>query len=322
MLLGFDIGGTKCAAILADANGEILGRSEIATDPNAEPSTIVDQLIVAQKQLIKKSKINVSDILGIGVSCGGPLDSKSGTILSPPNLPKWVEVPIKSLMQEGFPGVPVFVENDANATALAEWKFGAGRGVQTMAFVTLGTGVGAGLILDGKLYRGVNDMAGEVGHQTILINGPKCACGKRGCLEALVSGPAIGRLARESLHYGRGKRLVEIAGGKAADVNARHVVEAAIEGDLFTIGVLKEVGTYLGLGLANLIMIINPERIVLGTIAVHAGDLLLEPTRAALKDFAWSRSLEVCDIVPAALGDRAQDLAAIVLPIIGLQPAG
>jgi glucokinase len=177
----------------------------------------------------------------------------------------------------------------------------------------MGTGIGGGLILDGRLYRGANDLAGEVGHQTILPEGPLCGCGKRGCLEALASGPSIGRLARDSVMYGRGRRVLELAGGKVADITARQVIEAAREGDAFGLGILEEAGTYMGIGLANLIQIINPERIVLGTIAVHAGDLILEPIRRTVAERAWARAVERCTIVPAELGDRAQDLAALAL---------
>ena len=172
------------------------------------------------------------------------------------------------------------VENDANATALAEWKFGAGKGTRNFVFLTMGTGIGGGLILDGKLYRGTNDLAGEIGHQTILMNGPLCGCGKRGCLEALASGPAIARLARESMLYGRHKRVLALAGGKPADITAAHVVEAAKEGDAFARQILEEAGTYMGVGIANVIQMLNPERIALGTIAVHAGDLILKPIRS------------------------------------------
>jgi predicted NBD/HSP70 family sugar kinase len=182
-----------------------------------------------------------------------------------------------------------------------------------MIFMTMGTGIGGGLILDGKLYRGTNDLAGEVGHQTILINGPICGCGKRGCLEALASGPAIARLAREGVQFGRGRHLIETAGGKSADITAQHVIEAAREGDQFSRDILADAGTYMGIGIANLIQILNPERIVLGTIAVHAGDLVLEPIRKAVEEYAWSRSRSTCTIMPAELGDRAQDLAAISL---------
>lgn len=313
MILGIDIGGTKCAAVLGQADGTIRARRAMPTEAEAGPDVVLARLIDLARELMQAEGVAAENLVGIGISCGGPLDTKTGLVYSPPNLPGWEAIPVRRLFEKAFPGVRVVLENDANATALAEWRFGAGRGTQNMVFLTMGTGIGGGLILEGRLYRGTNDLAGEVGHQTILINGPVCGCGKRGCLEALASGPAVARLARESLHYGRGKRLVEVAGGRPADITAQHVIEAAREGDAFSRRILEEVGTYMGIGLANLIQILNPERIVLGTLAVHAGDLLLEPIRAAVTEYAWERARAVCEIVPAALGDRAQDLAALSL---------
>ncbi|HEV2472053.1 MAG TPA: ROK family protein, partial [Chthonomonadales bacterium] len=191
--------------------------------------------------------------------------------------------------------------------------FGAGRGARNLIFLTMGTGIGAGLILDGRLYRGASNLAGEAGHQTILMNGPVCGCGKRGCLEALASGPAIARLARESMMHGRNRRLLALAGGKPAQITAEHVAQAANEGDPFARHVLEEAGAYMGVGIANLIQILNPEIIILGTIAVHAGEQILAPIRAAVAEFAWPRSAAACRIVPAELGDRSQDLAAVAL---------
>jgi len=313
VMLGIDIGGTKCAAVLGTPGGEMVGRVPLPTDPRRPPAEIVAELVAAARGLLAAHGLPPAALRGIGVSCGGPLDHESGVILRPPNLPLWDAVPIRALLQEAFPGVQVEVENDANATALAEWRWGAGRGCRSMVFVTMGTGIGGGLILDGRLYRGASGLAGELGHQTILVNGPLCGCGKKGCLEALASGPAIARLAQDSLQYGRGRPLIQRAGGRAADITARHVVEAARDGDAFARGILAEVGGYMGIGLANVIQILNPERIVLGTIAVHAGDLLLGPIRDAVAEFAWERSASACQILPAALGDRAQDLAALSL---------
>lgn len=321
MILGIDIGGTKSAVVLGRADGTILARRAEPTQAETGPEAILSRLIAMARELMRSgvegggsggSGLD-SPLEGIGISCGGPLDTKTGLVYSPPNLPGWDAVPVRALFEKAFPGVRVVLENDANATALAEWRYGAGRGTQNMAFLTMGTGIGGGLILDGRLYRGTNDLAGEVGHQTILLNGPLCGCGKRGCLEALASGPAIARLARESLHYGRGKRLVEAAGGKPSNITAQHVVQAAKEGDAFSRSLLAEVGTYMGIGIANLIQTLNPERIILGTLAVHAGDLLLDPIRQAVAEYAWERARAVCEIVPAALGDRAQDLAALSL---------
>jgi glucokinase len=312
VLLGIDIGGTKCAVVLGTADGEIVDRQQMETDAPSGPDAIVERLVTLATEVAGSRKAK-EGIAAIGISCGGPLDRKTGLVYSPPNLPGWDAVPVRARFKEAFPGVSVVLENDANATALAEWRWGAGRGTQNMVFVTMGTGIGGGLILDGKLYHGANDLAGEVGHQTILVNGPVCGCGKRGCLEALASGPAIARLARESLQFGRGKKLVAHAGGKPGDITARHVIECAQSGDDFCRKVLAEAGTYMGVGLANVIQILNPERIVLGTIAVHAGDLILEPIRATVAEYSWERSRSVCEVVPAELGDRAQDLAALAL---------
>lgn len=315
MILGFDIGGTKMAAVVGQDDGTLLARREEPTRIDEEPEANLALLHELAQSALKDAGVNPRDLQGIGVSCGGPLDTKTGVIYSPPNLPKWVAVPVRAWFQQRYPGITIILDNDANATALAEWRWGAGRDTRNMIFLTMGTGIGGGLILDGQLYRGTNDLAGEVGHQTILPDGPLCGCGKRGCLEALASGPAIARLARDKLGYGRGKALVALAGGDAARITAKHVIEEAKRGDPFSISVLAEAGAYMGIGLANLIQILNPERIVLGTIAVHAGDLILEPIRESVKQHAWERCSAVCAILPAELGDRAQDLAAISLAI-------
>ena len=312
-IIGIDIGGTKIAAVLATTSGEILQRVSEATDADKRDSNaVLKRLAEMAREVVAVGNAEHSEILGVGISCGGPLDNETGVILSPPNLPEWKSVPVKAFIEKALE-LPVRVENDANATALAEWRYGAGKGTKNLIFLTIGTGIGGGLILDGHLYRGTNNLAGEVGHQTILMNGPLCGCGKRGCLEALASGPAIARLARESMMYGRHKRVLALAGGVPKNITAAHVIESAKQGDPFGVQVLEEAGTYLGVGIANLIQLFNPEMIVLGTIAVHAGDLILNPIRAAVKEYAWERSAAVCKIVPAALGDRAQDLAAVAL---------
>lgn len=311
LVLGFDIGGTKCATALARLDGQLLARQETPTGQRPWQE-VLQELADRGRDLLRQELVSIENLRGIGVSCGGPLDTKTGTIYTPPNLPEWKDVPARAFFEAQF-ALPVRLENDANATALAEWRFGAGQGVQNLVFLTMGTGIGGGLILDGSLYRGTNDLAGELGHQTILLNGPRCGCGKRGCLEALASGPAIARLARESLRYGRHKRVLALAGGNPQAITAKHVIEAAQAGDSFAVQILEEAGTYMGVGIANLIQLLNPERVVIGTIAVHAGDLILEPIRRAVSEYAWPRSASVCEIVPAALGDRAQDLAAIAL---------
>ena len=311
-ILGIDIGGTKCAVALGRSDGKILSRKSIPTEVGRlRPQEVLERLAALARELMAEMKEGDRPA-GAGISCGGPLDSKAGVIQSPPNMPEWKSVPVRAFFEKAL-SLPVRVENDANATALAEWKYGAGKGTKNFVFLTMGTGIGGGLILDGRLYRGTNDLGGEIGHQTILMNGPLCGCGKRGCLEALASGPAIARLARESMVYGRHKRVLALAGGRPGDITAAHVVQAANDGDAFARQILEEAGTYMGLGIANVIQMLNPERIALGTIAVHAGEHILNPIRAAVAEYAWKRSADACEIVPAALGDEAQDLAAIAL---------
>lgn len=307
-IVGVDIGGTKLACVLGDAQGNVLARQWQATIHGRGWQTAVQQLIEMAKQVMQG--VPREQVRGIGISCGGPLDSARGIVYTPPNLPEWDAVPLKQIFEEHF-GLSTRVENDANATALAEHRFGAGRGTRNMVFVTWGTGIGGGLILQGRLYRGTNDLAGEIGHTTVLLDGPLCGCGKHGCLEALASGPSIARCARELANDSQDSRLWQRT--TPEEVTAQHVVEAALEGDTFARFVLAEAATYMGIGIANLAQIVNPQRVVLGTIAVKAGDLVLEPLRMALAVHAWDRVRAVLEVVPAELGDRAQDLAALCL---------
>jgi len=304
-ILGVDIGVTKCAAALGTPDGCVLSRGEMPTIAEKGSEDILRRLVSVALTLVS-SAAEAGTICGVGISCGGPLDTRTGIVYSPPNLPGWEGVPVRAIFEEAFPGLPVVLENDANATALAEWRWGAGRGARNVVYLTQGTGIGGGLILDGRLYRGTNDLAGEVGHQTILPDGPECGCGKRGCLEALASGPSIARIARERMRAGRGA-------APAPNVTARDVIEAAKAGDQLCRAVLEGAGVHMGIGLANIIQILNPERIILGTIAVHAGELILASIRRTVAERAWERARSVCSIVPAELGDRAQDLAAIAL---------
>jgi len=299
LLLGLDIGGTKSAAIVGDPDGNVLARASAPT-PQGSWQEAVALLCDLSRQVCHDYDVTVSDMAALGVSCGGPLDSQTGTVYAPPNLPAWEAVPLKSLLQSEF-GLPTRLENDANATALAEHRWGAGQGCRDMAFLTMGTGIGAGLILDGKLYRGRRDLAGEVGHAVVLPGGPLCPCGKRGCLESLASGTSLARMGRE--------RCGE------ASLTAHDICDRARRGDAIALSVIADVALYMGIGLANLLHTLNLERIVLGTLAVHAADLLLEPIRAATQAHCWPRVWEGVSILPAALGDAAQDKAALAVAL-------
>ncbi len=300
LLLGLDIGGTKSAAVVGDGQGAVFAR--VAGPTPADWRDALPFLVAALRQACAEFGCDVRDAAALGVSCGGPVDSSLGVIHSPPNLPGWDAVPLREFLQAEL-GLPVFVENDASATALAEHRWGAGRGCSEMAFLTMGTGIGAGLILNGALYRGRGDLAGEIGHATVWPDGPPCPCGKRGCLETLASGTAIGRMGRE--RYGEG------------GVTAHVVCDRARSGDPIARAIMADVARWMGLGLANLLHTLNLERVILGTLAVHAGDLLLDSIRRETQRHCWPRVWEGVQILPAALGDAAQDTAALAVARVG-----
>ncbi len=304
--LGLDIGGTKSAAVVGDRDGNIIVRASGPT-PQDDWREAVAFLCGLIRSVCREAGTAPEEMTALGVSCGGPLDSRTGVVYSPPNLPRWDAVPLKALLQDEF-SLPVSVENDANATALAEHRWGAGVGCRDMAFLTMGTGIGAGLILNGELYRGRNDLAGEVGHATAMPGGPVCPCGKRGCLEALASGTAIGKAGQK--RYGD------------PSVTARIVCDRARLGDEIAQQIVAEAACWMGVGLANLLHTLNLERIVLGTLAVHAADLLLEPIQEATRAHCWPRVWEGVAIVPAALGDAAQDKAALAVAMAAKKDGG
>lgn len=299
-LLGIDIGGTKSAAVIGDGDGTVLARVSART-PQGSWQEAYATLLGLVHAVCAAHGTALAGIAAVGVSCGGPLDSRTGIVHAPPNLPHWDAVPLKALLEADL-SLPVTLENDANATALAEHRWGAGQGCADMAFLTMGTGIGAGLILDGALYRGRRDLAGEIGHATIWPDGPRCLCGKRGCLEALASGTSIGRMGRE--------RFDE------PDLTAHDVCARARAGDPRALSVIADAALAMGIGLANLLQTLNLERIVLGTLAVHAADLLMEPIRAATEAYCWPRVWDGVTIVPAALGDAAQDKAALAVALL------
>ncbi len=252
----------------------------------------------------------------IGISCGGPLDEENGVILSPPNLPGWDEIPIVAIMEEAT-GIPSYLCNDADACALAEWRFGAGAGCRNMVFLTFGTGFGAGLILDGRLYSGTNGGAGEIGHLRLEHFGP-VGYGKRGSMEGFVSGGGIAQLARtaalEQLQVGKTTAYCK-SHAELADVTAQTVAVAAKAGDPTAIEVYRLCGEMLGRGLSLLIDLFNPERIVIGSIYVRASELLIPTMRETIAAEALPGNAAVCEILPAVLGESLGDVAALSIAI-------
>lgn len=312
--IGIDIGGTKCAATLGESEAEnikIAAKERFET-PARNPQETIKKLFEATDAILKEKNLSAADIAAFGISCGGPLDSKRGIIQNPPNLPAWDNIKICDAFSERY-GVPCGLQNDANACALAEWKFGAGRGFDDIAFLTFGTGLGAGLILDGRLYCGANDNAGEVGHIRLGRFGP-VGYGKRGSFEGFCSGAGIAKIAKdkvlEQLQMGKHPTLCPDA-DKLDSLNAKTVADAADAGDKLALEIYAESGRMLGLGLSVIIDILNPQRIIIGGIFTRSRNLLWQHAVEVLEREALPTALSACEIVPAELGEFIGDYAAL-----------
>ena len=315
-LAGIDIGGTKCAAILGSidyqGNINVMDKLVFSTAEKPLPDQMLPQLQIGIEQILSGNKLTIKDISSIGISCGGPLDSKKGVILSPPNLPGWDNVEIVKYFEQKF-SIPTSIQNDANAGALAEWKFGAGKGTKNMVFITLGTGLGAGLILDGRLYSGTNDNAGEVGHIRLDSFGP-VGYGKAGSFEGFCSGGGIAQMARikamEKLQMGKKVAFCENI-SDLFSITTQKVAEAANNGDELALEIFEICGSYLGKGLSVIIDILNPELIVIGSIFIRAGHLLIPSMEKAMKADSLPLALNVCKVVAAALDEQIGDIASL-----------
>lgn len=306
--LGLDIGGTKCAALAADETGRILYRESYATQ---SPAQILPQLFQAAKRWDLPFEV-------AGVSCGGPLDEKKGVILSPPNLPGWDKVEIVAELQNAF-GIPAYLCNDANAGALAEWKFGAGRGVSHLAFLTFGTGLGAGLILNGRLYAGKRGNAGELGHWRMMPFGA-AGYGKNGSLEGFCSGGGLAQLAKTTALAALQRAEVPAYCknvGELEKVTAKTVAEAAYHGDPTAREVYRMCGDMLGASLALLLDLLDLEKVVIGGIFPRAQALLRPAMEAKLQAECLPQVLHGCEIVSAQLGEQIGDFAAITVAMLG-----
>ena len=308
--IGIDVGGTKCAVSLGNENAEVL---KTVRFPTEGPEETVARILDEAEALVRGSD---EPVRTAGISCGSPLDPKRGIIQSPPNLPGWDNIEIVRMTEERL-GIPAVLCNDANACALAEWKFGAGRGCENMVFLTFGTGMGAGLILDGRLYNGANGNAGEVGHMRLERFGP-VGYGKQGSFEGFASGGGIAQIARTAAveKLQRGGSVGYCRSWEELDsVNAKTVAQAAEAGDETAVRVYRQVGEMLGRGLSVLVDIINPERIVIGSIFQRSAELLREPMERVMRQECLPFSLDACEIVPAELGDDIGNRAALSLAI-------
>jgi len=294
-ILGLDIGGTKTAVVLGSLRGEILWRTQFPTHAERGFAIVFAEINRTIETVFNSAGGNV---VAISVSIGGPLDVLNGIIKSPPNLPGWTNISLKKLLAERFE-LPVYVEHDGNAGALAEFYFGAGRNFRNIIFITMGTGFGAGLILNGQLYRGASDCAGEIGHIRIAEDGPWCY-GKAGSLEGFGSGTGIAKLAQTMYPkiWNDSATVIEVYNAYQAGSNEAHAV-------------FERAGFYLGRGLAILADTLNPERIILGGIGMRLGEALLAPAKRVFHEEALPQAAEVCEIVPAQLGEAIGDIASL-----------
>lgn len=312
-LAGVDIGGTKTAVLVSSRAPSVLDRIEFPTEPAKGPEPALHKIKAGIRHLLAKHRLKPT---AIGVSCGGPLDHIGGIIQAPPNLSTWVDVPIKSILEEEF-GVTCRVENDANAGAVAEHRFGAGQGCRNMVFLTMGTGLGAGIITDGKLYHGTNDFAGEIGHVRLTRSGP-VGYHKAGSVEGWASGGGMVQVAAKMVAAALRRKeptLLAALYRQGKTITARDVAVATKKGDAVASRILQSTSRRLGETLAILVDILNPERIVIGGLAMRLGDKLLDPARSVMLREALPYSTAVCQVVPAQLDERIGDIAALCVAI-------
>lgn len=298
MIGALDLGGTKVGVGLATPDGRLVAQSRFPTHPARGADAVLAEAVSTLRAL----EAEHGPISALGVGSVGPLELETGTLLSPPNFPGWSHVPLKAPLEQAL-GVPVRVDNDANVAALAEYRFGAGRGARTLVYATLSTGIGGGVIVEGRLLHGLGGGAGELGHQTIREGGPRCGCGNRGCLEAIASGTAIARAAREGVSTGEAAALLALA-GTAEAIHAGHVAEAAAAGDAFAGRIWEAAVSAIAIGLGNVVTILAPDRLVLGGGVAQTGELLLAPLRARLAEHV---RLVPVDRLKLRLAERVND---------------
>ncbi len=299
--IGLDIGGTNIVAAALSPRGEVLARASLPTQAGRGPEDGVRRIVGAIRTL--QEQTGGRHAVGVGIGCAGPLDRETGRVRNPFTLPTWDDVPLTGMLQAAL-GVPAVIENDADAAALGEYWLGAGRGVQHMVYVTVGTGVGGGLILGGRLHVGATGNAGEIGHQSIDMHGPPCYCGARGCVEMFAAAPAISAQAQTRARAGE-TLMAKLAGGDIEAITPRIVADAARQGDAAALAIIDEAGHALGVGLGNLVTVLSPERIVMGGGVMLSFDLFYPAIRRTLDRLARLVSVDAVEVVHAGLGLNA-----------------
>jgi len=312
-IIGVDLGGTNIVVgVLPFSGGEVLALRTAPTEAARGAKFVVDRITSMIEEaiaaVIAEHGGSREDFCGVGIGSPGPLDRKTGVVINTPNL-GWRNFPLRDLISNAV-GLPATLDNDANCATYGEWWLGAGRGVDTLVGLTLGTGIGGGIVLNGEIYHGVSDAAGEIGHMTIDSTGRKCKCGNYGCLEAYASGPAIALRAVEGIEAGAETMLPDLVNGRLEDITAATVYEAVVLGDPYANEVMKETAKFLGAGVANIINILNPAMVVIAGGVTRAGDHLFVPLRAEVRKRAFRSAEEACQIVSGQLPGTAGVIGA------------
>lgn len=309
--IGIDVGGTNVKIALVDSDGKIGYSNTIPTRAEMGYEYTINNMKQAIRDLMTETKLSAKDIEGIGFGLPGQVDFKSGIVRLITNIPGWVEIPLAKMIEDEF-HIPTRIDNDVRCAALGELNFGAGKGCENLICITVGTGIGSGLIINGKLVRGASNAAGEIGHIKLQMHdGPICGCGDTGCLEAFASGPSIVAMAEEYILGGKSTKYREMANGGA--ITPFIVAEAAKAGDPVARRIFTRMGEYIGIGMASVVNLLNPERIIVGGGVADAGDILLNPLKETIKNRAMKIAGETIQVVPAQLGNTAGVIGASLL---------
>jgi glucokinase len=309
-VLAVDIGGTKTIVALVLPTGKILSRRYYLTLADEGTRAVINKLSSTINRSIAQARLRNTELMGIGIATAGILDTRRGIVTTSPNLPGWHNIPLRDVIAARS-GLTTYLINDASAAALGEHRFGAGRGFDNLLYLTVSTGIGGGIIINGELYSGADGCAGEFGHMTIEADGPECHCGNFGCLEALASGWAIAREAVTRINQGERSSIAELVDG-IENITAETVAKAARQGDRLACDIIAKAANYLGIGLANLVNIFNPELIIIGGGLSKMGNMLLEPARKVIKDRAFRLPAQSVRIVRARLGSNAGIIGAAI----------
>lgn len=311
--IGIDVGGTNVKIALVDDNGKIIYSNSVPTYAKMGYEYTVNNIKQAIRDLMKETNTTPTDIEGIGFDFPGQVDCKTGVVKLAPNIPGWVNVPIAQMIEDEF-HIPTRIDNDVRCAALGELKFGAGRGCENFICITVGTGIGSGIVINGKVVRGATNAAGELGHIKLQMNGgPICGCGDTGCLEAFASGPAIVAMAQDYIKGGKSTKFREMAAAEGGEITPYMVAKAAEEGDPVAKRIFEIIGEYIGIGLTSVINLLNPERVIIGGGVAESGELLLGPIRKTIKERAMVVAGNAVEIVPAQLGNSAGVIGASML---------